>query len=72
MGDLVNLKRLFLDENILSGEIPPELGNLGDSFLIWDTTLSLKINGNRLSGCVPISPDKLSGGDTNLGTVPLC
>ena len=44
--DLSGLEQLYLQDHQLSGEIPPELGNL--TSLIW-----LGLHGNQLSGCVP-------------------
>ena len=48
LGNLANLKWLFLSGNDLSGEIPPELGNLAN-------LESLGLTGNELSGCAPAS-----------------
>ena len=46
LGNLTNLKRLYLFDNQLTGTIPDELGNL--------TNLkSLHISGNQLTGCIP-------------------
>ena len=48
MGNLANLVGLFLDDNNLLGEIPPELGNLVN-------LRALYLSDNNLSGCVPRS-----------------
>ena len=40
--------RLELDYGQLSGEIPPELGNLANLESLW-------LRGNELSGCAPAS-----------------
>ena len=53
MGDLSNLRWLYLQGNLLSGEIPPELG--GPSNLE-----SLYLNGNELSGDTPSELGSLS------------
>ena len=46
LGNLTNLKRLYLFDNQFTGTIPEELGNL--------TNLkSLYISGNQLTGCIP-------------------
>ena len=46
VGNLANLESLHLNENQLSGEIPPELGNLAN-------LESLHLNENQLSGEIP-------------------
>ena len=46
LGNLYNLRRLYLEGNRSSGPMPPELGNL------YNLTL-LHLYGNRLSGQVP-------------------
>ena len=46
LGSLYNLRRLYLEGNLLSGPMPPELGNL-------DNLTVLHLYGNRLSGQVP-------------------
>ena len=52
--------------NQLSGEIPPELGNI--AFL-----LALDLSGNQLSGCVPSSlPGQLYMDYSDLGGLPSC
>ena len=56
---------LFLSENQLSGEIPPELGNLN---LAW-----LYLNENQLSGCVPSSlSGRLDMKYSELGDLQFC
>ena len=58
------VRELNLDDNGLSGEIPPELGNL--SILV-----ALGLSGNDLSGCVPSGlEDQLTSSD--LGDLPFC
>ena len=54
LGNLTNLKFLFLNDNQLSGSIPAELGNLTNlDFLdLW---------GNQLSGAVPVTLLQLDG-----------
>ena len=47
LGNLANLEELYLNDNQLSGEIPPELGNGSAGLEV------LFIEGNQLSGCVP-------------------
>ena len=42
----MNLTRLELAGNQLSGEIPPELGNLPNLEFLW-------VKENQLTGCVP-------------------
>ena len=55
---------LKLYENDLSGEIPPELGNL-------TKLTTLYLYGNQLSGCIPSSlQDQLS--DYELGNLTFC
>ena len=46
LGNLENLKWLYLHDNRLSGEIPPELGNL-------ENLTGVNLGGNRLSGEIP-------------------
>ena len=57
---------LDLQENQLSGELPPELGNL--------TNLTrLYLHENQLSGCIPGSlQDRLDMSDSDLGGLPFC
>ena len=53
LGDLGNLRWLYLRDNELSGEIPEELGNL--------TNLSrLYLNQNQLSGTIPVELGSLT------------
>ena len=47
MGDLTELEYLYLDENRLTGEIPPELGNLTN---LNDPHIQ---PGNGITGCMP-------------------
>ena len=57
---------LDLNRNQLSGEIPPELGNL--AYLTW-----LYLDGNQLSGCVPSSlSGRLDMEYSDLGGLPFC
>ena len=57
---------LNLQFDQLSGEIPPELGNLAN--LEW-----LDLNRNQLSGCVPSSLlAQLDMSNSNLGDLPFC
>ena len=53
MGNLANLENLWLYENRLSGEIPPELGSLAN-------LKSLELAQNRLSGEIPSELSSLS------------
>ena len=46
LGDLPNLKRLFLPRTGLTGSIPPELGNLSN---LWE----LNLRNNQLTGSIP-------------------
>ena len=46
MGNLLNLRRLYLGANLLGGTIPPELGNLVNLRRLY-------LDGNLLSGNVP-------------------
>ncbi|MXW66171.1 MAG: hypothetical protein F4Z72_04015, partial [Gemmatimonadales bacterium] len=46
LGNLANLKGLYLGWNYLSGAIPPDLGNLAN--LVW-----LGLDGNELTGPIP-------------------
>ena len=57
---------LDLQENQLSGELPPELGNL--------TNLThLYLHENQLSGCIPGSlQDRLDMRYSDLGGLPFC
>ena len=48
MGNLVNLERLLLFNNQLTGEIPDELGRLTNLTVLY-------LSGNQLTGCVPAS-----------------
>ena len=58
--------RLVLSGNQLSGEIPPELGNLAN--LTW-----LLLSENQLSGCVPSSlQNQLNSAESYLGGLPFC
>ena len=56
---------LFLEQNRLSGEIPPELGNLSD--LEW-----LHLSGNQLSGCIPGGLLYVPNNDLSSLDLPLC
>ena len=58
--------QLDLYGNELSGEIPPELGNLADLAFLF-------LNENQLSGCVPSSlSGQLDMDDSNLGDLRFC
>ena len=57
--------RLFLNRNGLSGEIPPELGDLAN-------LERLMIDGNQLSGCIPFPLNQFHSGITDLGDLPHC
>jgi Leucine-rich repeat (LRR) protein len=46
LGNLVNLRGLYLNNNQLSGSIPPELGNLVNLQYLY-------LSGNQLSGGIP-------------------
>ena len=50
LGNLTNLQRLYLFNNNLTSSIPSELGNLK-----MLPKGGLRLNGNRLSGCIPAS-----------------
>ena len=54
MGSLSSLERLYLHGNMLSGEVPEELGNLSSLTNLW-----LKKN-SGLSGQLPMSLDSLT------------
>ncbi|RKZ41194.1 MAG: hypothetical protein DRR00_31850, partial [Candidatus Parabeggiatoa sp. nov. 3] len=53
LGDLSNLRKLWLDSNQLSGSIPESLGNLSNLSNLW-------LSKNQLSGSIPESLSKLS------------
>ena len=59
-----DLEELGLNLNQLSGEIPPELGDLADLEV-------LHLHANQLSGCVPSSLQKQLA-DADLGGLPFC
>ena len=64
--DKGRVTELVLSSNQLSGEIPPELGNLAD-------LTGLTLNGNLLSGCVPSSLlARLNMDYSNLGDLRFC
>ena len=66
MGNLSNLRDLYIHSNELSGEIPAELGSLSN-------LTDLVISYNDLSGCVPSSlSDRLSMQYSDLGDLPFC
>ena len=46
LGNLTNLRSLYLYSNQLSGTIPPELGNLTNLYELW-------LSSNQLSGTIP-------------------
>ena len=54
MGNLANLKSLWLVNNRMSGTVPSELGNLAN-------LERLHLYGNQLSGTLPQSLTRLSG-----------
>ena len=57
---------LGLYDNQLSGEIPPELGNLANLEELW-------LSGSELSGCIPSSlRDHLNMDMSRLGSLPFC
>ena len=57
---------LDLQENQLSGELPPELGNLANLTRLY-------LHENQLSGCIPGSlQDRLDMSDSDLGGLPFC
>ena len=71
LGDLSNLRNLFLNDNNLSGSIPESLGNLPNF------TGLITFSRNNLSGSIPSSLGNLSNlqelwlGDNNLsGSIP--
>ena len=57
LGNLTNLRYLYLNDNNLSGSIPTELGNLAK---LWE----LSLRNNRLSGSIP---SELKGMDALYG-----
>ena len=65
LGNLTNLKELYLWGNELSGPISPELGKL--------TNLEkLYISDNRFSGCVPEAWQDTEENDLEILGLPLC
>ena len=57
---------LDLDGNQLSGEIPPELGNLANLTRLY-------LDGNQLTGCVPSSlSGRLNMDNSDLGDIQFC
>ena len=88
MGNLTNLEWLDIDENQLTGEIPPDLGDLANLEALY-------LGGNQLSGEIPpelgnlarlralyLGVNQLSGcvpsnlqdqlDDADLGSLPFC
>ena len=65
MGNLANLKWLYLHENQLSGEIPPELGKLSKLERLY-------LGGNRLTGCIPRSLRDVPNNDLADLELPFC
>ena len=65
MGSLASIKRLWLQDNELSGEIPAELGELIelDQILLGGT--------NSLSGCLPAVWESLDTLGDDLDTLGL-
>ena len=56
---------LGLDENLLTGEIPAELGNLAN-------LRTLLLAGNQLTGCIPDGLQAVPDSDLPELDVPLC
>ena len=65
LGSLSKLELLYLGNNELSGEIPPELGSLSN-------LRELVLVGNQLSGCVPSSLEDQLSSSSDLGGLPYC
>ena len=67
MGGLSNLRRLYLSENLLSGDIPAELDNLADTLTHW------RLSGNtELTGCVPAALAEVPDSDLDQLGLPTC
>ena len=66
LGNLVNLRDLYLHNNQLTGAIPPELGDLA-------ALVELRLHGNRLTGCIP-EPLRQPLGDDEIALIglPFC
>ena len=65
LGNLTNLRSLFLQRNDLSGSIPSSLGNLTN--LEW-----LYLVGNQFSGCIPASLREIERNNLNSLGLPYC
>ena len=66
LTNTVNRKWLILATNQLTGEIPPELGNLANLAV-------LGLDGNQLTGCVPSSlSGRLNMDNSDLGDIQFC
>ena len=53
MGELENLESLVLQNNLLSGHIPPEIGNLRNLRVLDLRVRDPRIQGSRLTGPIP-------------------
>ena len=81
IGDMSLLQKLNLDNNQLSGTIPAELGNMGNSVGIDNNPRSvltiLNLYNNKLSGTIPPELENLSflqilnlGKNDLIGSIP--
>ena len=71
LGDLTNLRVLYLSTNQLSGEIPPALGNLANlqGLYVRDNTLTGEIPSD-LGNLVNLKVLHLAGNEQLTGCVP--
>ena len=64
-NDIGRVTILDLNNNQLSGEIPAELGNLGN-------LEAIRLAGNQLTGCVPAGLQKVLNNDFAALGLPFC